>query len=519
MRMYSAAHGFVAIGLFTTALVGFSVAQNASEVRAKVREFRESHEGKILQNFSQLLAIPNLASDSPNIRKNAKYISALLSKRGVRTRLLETPGAPPVVYGELPASGARHTLVIYAHYDGQPVDESQWTSPPWAPIIRDKALDQGGKEVSLESLPGKGSGEYRIFARSAGDDKAPIQAVLTALDSLESASWHPNVNLKFFFEGEEEAGSPHLPTIIAQNADLLRADAWLLCDGPVHQSRQMQVYFGARGITEVELTVYGPVRPLHSGHYGNWAPNPAALISELLSSMRDHDANIKIPGYYQDVRPLTDSERLAIRQMPEVDGALKNELGLAWTEGEPEPLPLRIMKPALNVRGIEAGHVGTKTQNAVPSEARASIDFRLVPDQQPEKIPQLVEDHIRAQGFFIVHEDPTIKERRAHRWAVKLQWGTGYPAARTSMDLPVSRAVVSSIEEALGGAIIRAPMLGGSVPMYLFTDGLHTPVIGVPIANHDNNQHAADENLRIQNLWDGIEVFAGVMMGVEGHWK
>jgi len=493
-------------------------AQTTSEVRDKVHQYRESHEKEILKQFSELLAIPNLASDAPNIRKNAEVIAAKLEQRGVHARLLELSDSPPVVYGELPVPGAKHTLIIYAHYDGQPVDAAQWSSPPWNPVLRDKPFDQGGSEVDLNSFP-QAYSEYRIYARSAGDDKAPIQAVLTALDSLKATGLAPTINLKFFFEGEEEAGSSHLPQIIREHAEMLRADAWLLCDGPVHQTRQMQVYFGARGVTDLELTVYGPLRPLHSGHYGNWAPNPAALVSELLTSMRDHDAHIKIPGFYQDVRPLTDSERLAIRQMPEVDTAMKNELGLSWTEGEPEPLPLRIMKPALNVRGIEAGHVGPKTQNAVPNEARASIDFRLVPDQKPEKVHALVEEHIRTQGFFIVHQTPTMKERRTHRWLVNLEWGTGYPAARTSMDLPVSRAVVRSIEGALGTAIIKAPMLGGSVPMYLFTDFLKTPVIGVPIANHDDNQHAADENLRIQNLWDGIDVFAGLMTGVEREWK
>ncbi len=439
----------------------------------------------------------------------------MLKKRGVAVRLLDVPGAPPIIYGELKAASAKHTLILYAHYDGQPVDAAQWSSPPWTPVLR----EENGKPVAFASLPEPLPGEWRIYARSASDDKAPIQAMLSALDALRAANVPPAVNLKFFFEGEEEAGSPHLAQAIRQYADLLRGDAWILCDGPVHQTRRMQLYFGARGITDVEMTVYGPARPLHSGHYGNWAPNPAVLLAELLASMRDREARIKIAGFYDDVRPLTDSERQAIRQAPAVDAKLMKDLGLAWTEGGDEPLLLRLMMPALNVRGIESGHVGEKAQNAIPTAARASVDFRLVPDQRPERMRASVEDHIRKQGFYIVREFPSAEERRAHPRLIQLAWGAGYPAARVSMDLPVAQAVTDSIEAVLGGPVIRLPMLGGSVPLYLFPEVLKTPVIGVPIVNHDNNQHAADENLRLQNLWDGIEILGGLFADVENHWK
>jgi Acetylornithine deacetylase/Succinyl-diaminopimelate desuccinylase and related deacylases len=150
--------------------------------------------------------------------------------------------------------------------------------------------------------------------------------------------------------------------------------------------------------------------------------------------------------------------------------------------------------------------VGEMAQNAIPTEATASIDFRLVPDQTPERVRQRVEDHIRRQGFFIVSHTPSMEERRRHPKIVRLAWGPGYPPARTSMDLPIARALVRLIEEAVGTPIVKMPSLGGSIPMYLFQEVLGAPVIGVPIVNHDNNQHGANENLRIQNLWDGIEI-------------
>jgi acetylornithine deacetylase/succinyl-diaminopimelate desuccinylase-like protein len=356
--------------------------------------------------------------------------------------------------------------------------------------------------------------EWRIYARSASDDKAPVIAVLAAIDALRAANIPLSVNLKFFFEGEEEAGSTHLPAILEKYADRLKGDVWLLCDGPVHQTRRMQVYFGARGITDLEMTVYGPARPLHSGHYGNWAPNPAVVLANLLAGMRGPDGRIRIAGFYDDMRPLTDTEKRAVAEAPDVDAQLKNELGLAWTEGDGKSVTEQIMLPALNVRGIRAGNVGATAQNAISTEASASIDFRLVPNQTPEKVRQRVENHLRQQGFHIVSKTPDMETRRQHPRVIKLEWGAGYPPARTSMELPLSRAVVRLIEDALGAPIVKMPTLGGSVPMYLFLDVLKTPVIGVPIANHDNNQHGANENIRIQNLWDGIEIFAVLLAGL-----
>jgi len=276
----------------------------------------------------------------------------------------------------------------------------------------------------------------------------------------------------------------------------------------------MQVYFGARGTTDLEMTVYGPNRGLHSGHYGNWAPNPIVLLTHLLDSMRDADGRILISGFYDDVRPLSARERSALADVPNSDEDLKKELGLAWTEGGATPLAEEILKPALNVRGILGGHVGSQAANVISSQASASIDFRLVPDQSLERVRRLVESHIVSRGFFIVHEPPDTPTRLGHPRIIKLSWGSGYPAARTPIDLPASRAVVAVIERTMGSPIVKMPGLGGSIPMYLFEGKSHTPVIGVPIANYDNNQHSANENIRLQNLWDGIEIFAGLFAGL-----
>jgi acetylornithine deacetylase/succinyl-diaminopimelate desuccinylase-like protein len=494
-------------------LLGAPLASDGADVLAAVRSWRSANEVAILRDFAELLAIPNLASDAPGITRNAEAIRSRLAARGFAVRLLDGEGGPPPVYAELPARPDAPTLLVYVHYDGQPVDASQWNGDPWRPVLRDAPVERGGRAIPLESLRAPVDPEWRLYARSASDDKAPIAGLLAALDALRAARLPLAVNLKLFLEGEEEAGSPHLAAVLARNRERLAADLMLLCDGPVHQSRRMQLYFGARGVVDVEVTVYGPLRSLHSGHYGNWAPNPALLLAHLLAGLRDADGRILVGGFYDDVRPPSDAEKAALARIPDQDAALREALALAASEAGNARLAERVLLPALNLRGIQAGHTGEGAANAIPTEARASIDFRLVPDQTPQRVRERVEAHLRAQRFHIIEQEPDTALRRAHPRLARLVWGTGYPAARTALDLPIARRLIRVVEGAAEGGVILAPTLGGSIPMHLFAETLRLPVVGVPIANHDNNQHAADENIRIRNLWDGIEVYAAILAG------
>ena len=469
----------------------------SQEAARVARDYRVHHEREIVAEFIQLLSIPNVASDTPNIEKNASALLAMLARRGVDAHLLRVEGAPPLVIGWLPAPNATSTIAFYAHYDGQPVDPAQWATPPFQPVLQNPG---GATRIDPEA---------RLVARSSSDDKAPIIAMLAALDAIREARATPATNLKFVFEGEEEAGSPHLLQYFDRFPRDLAADVWMICDGPVHQSGRMQLYFGARGVTDLEITVYGPARPLHSGHYGNWAPNPIVTLTHLIDSMRDTAGRILIPGFYDDVTPLTAAEHDALAALPNIDDDLRRELALGRVEGDGKSLNELILMPALNLRGIAAGHVGAQATNTISTEARASIDFRLVPAQTPQKVRERVERHIAAQGFFIVRDAPDSETLRVHPNVARLNWDAGYPAARTGMDLPIARSVAGVISEATGVPPLKMPSLGGSVPMYLFQRG-GTPVIGLPIVNHDNNQHAANENLRMQNLWGGIEIFAAL---------
>ncbi|MHC5004634.1 MAG: M20/M25/M40 family metallo-hydrolase [Planctomycetota bacterium] len=479
------------------------------------RAHRADHGPAILAEFATMLAIPNVASDEVNIRRNAAHIAAAFRRRGVPMELLEVPGAPPLVHGALRVPGATRTLGIYVHYDGQPVEPERWTTPPWTPTLHSAAIEHGGAPIPLPAAGEPIDPEWRLYARAAGDDKAPLIALLAALDALAAAEIAPTSNIVFMFEGEEEAGSPHLGEYFRRYGDRLRADVWLICDGPVHQSRRPQLVFGVRGITSLEITVYGAERYLHSGHYGNWAPNPAMMLARLLASMKDQSDRVTIAGFYDTVEPLTPAGRRALAAVPAVDEALRREFGLGATEADGAPLSERLLLPSLNVRGFVSGTVGPAARNVIPASATAAVDVRLVRGNDPEAMLDLVEAHVRRQGYHVVRDEPDRETRLAHPRVARIVRERGYPASRASMALPVVDDLVEAAERAAGAPVILMPSLGGSLPLYLFDELLGAPTVIVPIANHDNNQHGPDENIRLANLWYGVDLMAAILTAGE----
>jgi acetylornithine deacetylase/succinyl-diaminopimelate desuccinylase-like protein len=265
-----------------------------------------------------------------------------------------------------------------------------------------------------------------------------------------------------------------------------------------------------RGVTGLEITVYGAARNLHSGHYGNWAPNPGMMLAQLLAGMKDEAGNVIIEGFYDSVEPLGPADRAALATVPDVDESLKKELGLVRSEGTGN-LAERLLLPSLNVRGLQSANVGSKARNVIPMTAVAAIDIRMVKGNDPEAMKDLVETHIRKAGYHIVREDPAMETRLSHPRLAKVTRSKGYVAARTSMDHPIVKSLTAAAEEAAGEPVILMPSLGGSLPLYLFTEILEKPVVIVPIANHDDNQHAPDENIRLGNLWYGIDLMTAVL--------
>ncbi len=495
------------------ALVPLSGSQDPVEA---ARVHRERAGAEILAEFRSLLEIPNVAGDAENIRRNVTFLQSAFARRGVTMEALEIDGASPLLFGELRAEGAARTLGVYVHYDGQPVDPSRWTHDPWTPTLYTAAIEAGGESRPFPAAGEEIDPEWRLYARSAGDDKAPLIAWLAALDALREADIAPTVNVKFLFDGEEERGSPHLGAYIEAHRERLAADVWLFCDGPVHQSRAPALYFGVRGITGLDMTVYGSVRPLHSGHYGNFAPNPAERLAALFASMKEPNGRVSIEGFYDSTLPPGEAERAALTALPDYDDALRADLGLPPGGPESPGYFESLLRPSLNIRGFESGNAGKKARNVIPNVAQASIDVRLVAGNDPAAMLDVIERHIRAQSFAIVRDDPDLGTRRSHAKLIKIRRRGGYVAARTSMDLPVIREVITATRRAAGPDLLLVPTLGGSLPLYLFTEGLSAPIVIVPIANHDNNQHAADENLRLANLWYGIDLAAALLTLAQG---
>lgn len=467
-----------------------------AQAAAVAKAYSSPRHDELTKGFEELLAIPNVAADPAGLKKNADYLEAQLKALGAETKLLTAPGLekwPPVVWGEVKTPGATRTIVFYAHYDGQPVTNSEWDGgKPFSPYL--KTVD----------------GEARVYGRGAGDDKAPIFAQLTALKAIEEAKLKLNANLRFIWEGEEEAGSEHLGEILTANRSLITGDIWLVCDGPVDQTRRQSLAFGARGDAHVQITVYGPSHALHSGHYGNWAPNPAMELVQLLAGMKDANGHVLIPHYYDGIKPLGPVELKALADAPKNDEMLRNELALGHTDGSPRHLLELLNEPSLNINGISAGQTGAHSTNAVPSTAIANLDIRLVVGSEGKLEQQRVVDYVKSQGLFVTSAEPTREELLSHPKVARIELGGVEPAVRTPMDLPIAGEVIAAVKSARG-EVVLLPTMGGTVPLDAMERASGTRTITVPIANHDDNQHAANENLRLQNLWDGIETMAALM--------
>jgi acetylornithine deacetylase/succinyl-diaminopimelate desuccinylase-like protein len=497
--------------LLGVACISFAARACAADLWHQVESYRLEHEAQIIGQLDELTRIKSVAADPAGIAAAADRLQTWLKARGFAVKQLAAgSGAPALVFGELMSPGARHTVVFYAHYDGQPVTPAQWSSDPFAPVMRSAPLNSGGHDVDWKTAKPPFDPEWRFFGRAASDDKASIVAFVAAFDALKASGRNPSVNIKVVWEGEEEAGSPHLAETLRGNRKLFAADLWLIGDAPVHQSRRQMLYFGARGSLGLEMTIYGPIRALHDGHYGNWAPNPATMAATLIAQMRDDEGRILIPGFADDVRPLTAAEKAAMSELPPVEDALKQQFEIGRSEGD-EGLTASTMRPALNIRGIRSGQVGAVAANAIPTDAVISIDFRLVPDQTPRSIQAKFEGFLKEKGWTIVTDEPNEATRLMRPRIVRLQWESGYPGFRSDMSSPIAGAVIAAATKAAQKPVAVLPMMGASVPIYLFADIFQVPVIGLPIVNHDNNQHAANENQRLQNLWDGIETYAAMM--------
>jgi acetylornithine deacetylase/succinyl-diaminopimelate desuccinylase-like protein len=474
-----------------------------------------------LPEFLDLLAIPNVASDAGDIQRNAAFLKTALEKRGFRTQLLDNPARRPLVFAQLdaPTPGAR-TLLLYIHFDGQPVVPAEWQqSSPFQPVVKARAGDAWRDVPATQLQATPLDPELRIFARGASDDKGPIAMLLTAMDLLRADGLAPASNIKLVLDSEEEMSSPSLAGVVAAHRALFAADALVILDGPAHPSGRPTVVFGNRGIAQATLTVYGPKTPLHSGHYGNYAPNPAMALAHLLASMKDDDGRVLVKGYYDGIT-LSPAEKRLLAETPDDEPALRARIGIARPDAVGGTYQEALQFPSLNVRGMASASVGAKAANVVPSDAVAELDLRTTPEADGERLMDLVRAHIVAQGYHLSAGPPSDAERAAHARLASFVPGPVQRAEREPMDSPTGRWAMRAVRAGNGATPlsltsnpepVRIRMMGGTVPTDILVSALHLPFVMVPTVNADNNQHARDENVRVGNLVSGTRTLRALL--------
>ncbi len=484
-------------------------AANDTGVRSTVTAWVGAHQREVVGELLELLSIPNIAADRPNVRRNAEHLEALFERHGFTAELLETSGNP-LVYASLDVPGANRTVLFYCHYDGQPVDPKAWRqTDPFKPVLRRGGLSAA--EIDARSAT-TFDRDWRIFGRSASDDKAPIVALVAAVDALRSAGQKPSSNVRVILDGEEEASSPSLVPAIGKYRDRLKADLMVILDGPAHSSGRPTIAYGARGIATVDLTVYGPKSGVHSGNYGNWIPNPAARLATLLASMKDEDGNVRVDGFYDGIAPLSAEERAMLDAVPEDSASMLRTFGVAAPERAFPKLQDALQRPTLNIRGLASSHVGPEARTIIPDSATAALDIRLVKETAPEDLVAKLRAHIERQGFHLVDKEPDDEARARYSKLARLATnGPAIRAFRTSPQDPQARALAAAITQAYGEAPVQLRTLGGTVPIAPFIEALGFPAVLVPTVNFDNNQHEENENLRLGAFFDAIVTIAAAL--------
>ncbi|HUP20368.1 MAG TPA: M20/M25/M40 family metallo-hydrolase [Gemmatimonadota bacterium] len=485
--------------------------QDASEIRAAVR----AQTPAALALYRELLRLPNDAHHPDDIARVLAWVERAFEERGFRTERLPTRGAD-LLLAERPAPGATRTVLVYLQADGQPVDPSRWDQEsPYEPVLKRRGADDEWETIPWQRLDDapddEGRSDWRIFARSAADSKGPVAQLLSAFDALPRLGGAgPDFNLKVIVDAEEEMGSPNLPDAVRRFRDRLAADRLVIFDGPPHDAGEPTLKFGARGIATFTLTTYGPRAPQHSGHYGNYVPNPAIRLAEILVSMKDDRGRVTIPGWYDGIRLDADT-RAILARVPDDEVRLMRELGIAGRDSIAPTLQESLQYPSLNVRGMRSGWVGDEARTIIPATATAEVDVRLVAETDGERMLDLVRRHIESLGYHLVDGEPTEEERARHPRLASFRGEVSYAAFRTALDSEPDRWLTAALTRLNGAEPIRIRTSGGSIPISPFVETLGIPAVTVPTVNPDNNQHSPNENLRVGSFVEGIATMLAVL--------
>ena len=488
---------------FLIASLGFSQSSKDLEMWA------ENATNKSFDMFYEILSIPNDANNLDDIELNVKWCEKNFAQRGFVTKRISTPKAP-LLLAERIFPKAKETVLIYLQIDGQPVDNSRWfQESPYIPVLK-RQNTQGVWEIIDWSEIKNYKDDWRIFARSTSDAKGPVVMFLNAIGVLEEKKLSPNFNIKVIMDFEEELGSPNLPRAVNANRELLSADHLIIFDGPKHRSGKPTLTFGARGISTIQLTIYGPVTAQHSGHFGNYVPNPALRMAKLLASMKDNEGVVVIPGFYDGISIDSKTKKI-LDNFPHDQEQFMKTLQIGELDKVGETYQESIQFPSLNIRGMQSGWIDEKVRTIIPAWARAEIDIRLVLESDPKLLIGLVKKHVENQGYYVVDREPTAKERIDHPKVATFTHKISYQSFRTDLDTKVGKWLRKSIKKGFETDPIRIRMSGGSIPISPFVNTLDIPAVTVPTVNRDNNQHSPNENIRLGDYRNGIKTILSIL--------
>lgn len=508
------------VALITVSIAAPLAAQQAPSPE-RIEALTASRADDAFALYRDLLSLPNDANHPDDILRLTEWLESRFEERGFATERLEMPGSDAIL-ATRDAAGTDRTVLIYLQADGQPVDPSAWhQESPWTPAL--KARREGAPMTSVDGHPdaweslewerlyAEPDPEWRMFARSASDSKGPIAQFLSAITVLDEAGVEPDFDMKVIIDTEEEMGSPHLPEAVERYRERLAADMLVIFDGPPHNSGEPTLTFGARGIADITLTTYGPRVPQHSGHWGNYVPNPAVRLAQVIASMKDADGRVTVPGFYDGIT-IDPATRAILEAVPDDLEQLHDRMGIADPDDVADTPQEAIQYPSLNLRGMRSAWVGSEARTIIPATAVAEIDVRLVRESDPDRLIGLIRDHIEGLGYHIVSgRDPTDEERASHGRLIRFDSSVSYVAFRTDFDSEPGRWLVSAFERLFGERPIMIRTGGGSIPISPFVTTLGVPAVQVGTVNPDNNQHSPNENLRVFDFLRGIRIMAAVL--------
>jgi acetylornithine deacetylase/succinyl-diaminopimelate desuccinylase-like protein len=442
----------------------------------QIDEYVDKHFDETVAELTRLAAQPSISAQGLGIRECAAMVAEMLQRRGFKAEIIATAGHP-VVFGEAPGRSQK-TLLFYNHYDVQPPEPLElWDSPPFEPTLRDGVL----------------------YARGVSDDKGHIICRLAALDAVKAALGDYPCRVKFVIEGEEETSSAHLHSFVEENTEKLKADACIWEFGGVNHEGTPAEYLGMRGICYVELMVETGTLDAHSGVGGTIFPNAAWRLTWALATLKGLDERVRIPGFYDNVLPASKRDMELFEALPDDSAYMKKQYGLKGflkgMQGGPELRRAEVFDPSCTICGLTAGYQGPGSKTVLPARASAKVDFRLVPDQDPEDIVKKLRAHLDREGF----DD------------VQITYLGGERPARTDPDDPFVKIVIEAARDVYGRDMVVHPMVGGSGPSYPFIHHLKLPVATAGVGYPGSRAHAPNENLHLAHLKTGIRHTARIL--------